>query len=551
MKEVNITFSNGITGTYQYGIRASELVSQFGTLKNPLAAVLVDNELCSLHSRIEINCELKPVTIESSLGSQVYRRSLCFVLAIAARGLFPDKKLVVGQAIGNGFYYSLDDDKAVSKEDIDKLQARMNGIILENQVIRHSVISWRDAQEHFKKTNQGDTLMLLENLSTTKVPVNICRGFMDLAVSPLVGSTGVLKIFDLMQYHEGFLLRFPDTGNADVIAAFDDNPLLYSVYKEYKKWGKVAGVSCVGDLNRINTSKSMKSYMQISEALHNKKLAEIADKIAAQSESVRCVLIAGPSSSGKTTTSKKLAIQLKVLGFEPLNISLDDYFVDRDKTPKDENGDYDFECLEALDIAYLNQQLLDLFAGKEIELPAFDFKIGKRKPSGNKLRMKGNEILIMEGIHGLNDKLTYRIPREQKFKIYVSALTQLNLDDHNRIATTDNRLLRRMVRDFQFRGHSAKNTIKMWPSVNRGAKKHIFAFQNTADAAFNSALDFELGVLRIYAEPLLRSVKPSDPEFAEASRILSFIENFAPIPAQFVSRDSILREFIGESDFKY
>jgi uridine kinase len=295
----------------------------------------------------------------------------------------------------------------------------------------------------------------------------------------------------------------------------------------------------------------MKEYIQVAESLMNKRVAEIADRVAAKADTVKVVLIAGPSSSGKTTTSKKLSIQLKVLGYDPVVIGLDDYFVNRDRTPKDEHGEFDFECLEALDVEYLNEQLLALFRGEEVELPAYDFKSGSRKPSGRRIRLGDRQILVMEGIHGLNDQLTPRIPREQKFKIYVSALTQINLDYHNRISTTDNRLIRRMVRDNQFRGNPALGTLKMWPSVQRGERLHIFPFQNGADAALNSALDYELGALKIYAEPILRTVKPTDPEYSEAKRILNFLSFFAPIPAQFIPQDSIVREFIGESSFKY
>ncbi len=310
-------------------------------------------------------------------------------------------------------------------------------------------------------------------------------------------------------------------------------------------------MSSVGALNKVNASKGIKDYIQVAEALQDKKIAAIADQIAAKAGKVKVALIAGPSSSGKTTTSKKLAIQLKVIGLDPVTISLDDYFVDRDRTPRDEKGEYDFECLEALDVDYLNEQLVTLFSGGEIELPAFDFKTGSRRSSGKKLRLGERGILVLEGIHGLNDELTPRIKREQKYKIYVSALTQINLDDHNRVSTTDNRLLRRMVRDYNFRGHSAQSTLKMWPSVQAGERSHIFPYQNSADAAFNSALDYELGVLKVYAEPLLRTVKPSCVEYSEARRLQAFLDNFAPIPAASVPGDSLLREFIGDSEFKY
>jgi uridine kinase len=309
----------------------------------------------------------------------------------------------------------------------------------------------------------------------------------------------------------------------------------------------------VGQLNQLVSDRTVREYIRIAEAFQANKLAEIAAKIYDRRDSVKVVLIAGPSSSGKTTTAKRLSIQLKVMGIEPIAIGLDDYYVGTERTPKDENGKPDFECLEALDVPYLNEQLLALFRGEEVEIPSFDFKAGKRKEGGGK-KLRLNErrtVLIVEGIHGLNDNLTPQVAPDMKFKLYVSALTQLNLDDHNRIPTSDNRLIRRMVRDYQFRGAAAAKTISMWPSVQRGERKHIFPFQNSADIAFNSALDYELAVLKVYAEPLLRSVKPHMAEYSEAIRLLSFLENFASILPHYVPSQSILREFIGESEFKY
>jgi uridine kinase len=551
MKRISITFPNDKKESKPFGIPAIELVDRFGPQKDPLAAVLVNNELCSVFTRLEINCQLEPVSIASPAGAAVYRRSLCFILAIAAREIFPKRTLVVGHSLGDGYYHTFEDEIPVTLDDIEKLEARMRGIVAEDQAIKHSVISYADALDVFERSRQTETLLLLNQLNASKIPINTCRGFMDLAVAPLVPSSGVLKTFDLMPYAQGFILRFPAIGSPHELKPFTDDPHLYAVYKEYKNWGKTIGVSSVGSLNKINQPKAIKAYIQTAEALQNKKIAEIADKVAAKADKVKVVLIAGPSSSGKTTFAKKLSIQLTVLGITPIAISLDDYFVDRERTPRDEKGEYDYECLQALDVDYLNDQLIQIFAGRKVELPEYDFKLGKRKDSGRYAELKGNEVLILEGIHGLNDELTHRIPREQKFKIYVSALTQLNLDDHNRIPTTDNRVIRRMVRDFQFRGHSAQATLKMWPSVQRGEHSYIFPYQNSSDAVFNSALDYELSILRVYADPLLKQVKPMEREYAEASRLLSFLDYFTPIPAHYVPKDSILREFIGESDFKY
>ena len=332
---------------------------------------------------------------------------------------------------------------------------------------------------------------------------------------------------------------------------FVENPVLFSIYREYKNWGKILRVGSVGRLDELIREGGIQDFVQVAEALQDKKIAEIADRINALRDQVRVVLIAGPSSSGKTTFSKKLMIQLRVVGRNPITISLDDYYKPHDRTPRDEEGKPDFESLDALDVELLNDTLVRLLRAEEVETPIFDFHAGARKPEGRKMRLPDRAILILEGIHGLNDALTPLVPRESKHKIYVSALTQLNLDDHNRIATTDNRLIRRIVRDSQFRGHSALQTLTMWPSVRRGEDRNIFPFQNGADSAFNSALDYELAVLKVYADPLLASVKPDAPEYQEARMLLSFLSNFAPLHPRWVPATSILREFIGESAFKY
>ncbi|MBU0928631.1 MAG: nucleoside kinase [Spirochaetes bacterium] len=550
MHQVTIRYPSGKSVAFPSGIKVSEAIGGFGPLSQPIAAVLVNNELQALDSHILTNCAMEPVLIDSSQGAFAYRRSLCFLAAIAARDLFPDRDLVVGQAIGYGFYHRFEDGPT-TEADLAALEARMRELVARDIPIAMQWWSYEDAMAYFGKNGQEDTLLLLELTNEPRIALNECAGFRDLHVTPLVPSTGVLRTFELRPYDLGFLLRYPRKEKPDEIPEFQDDPLLYKITDEARRRSGVLGVSSVGALNRLSAPKKIKDYVTVAESLMTKNVAEIADMVAARRDSAKVVLIAGPSSSGKTTTSKKLSIQLRVLGFEPMVIGLDDYFVDRTRTPRDESGELDFECLEALDVEYLNEQLVELFAGKEVELPAFDFKTGERKPSGKRLKLGERTILIMEGIHGLNERLTPRIPKEQKFKIYVSALTQINLDEHNRISTTDNRLIRRMVRDNQFRGRTARDTIRMWPSVQRGERLHIFPFQNGADAALNSALDYELGVLKVYAEPLLRSVKPMDPEYCEAKRLLNFLAFFAPIPAQYVPQDSLVREFIGESSFKY
>ena len=534
------------------GASIESMVSQFGSLPSPWAAVKVNNEVLPLSARLEVNARIEPVLIESPEGVIIYRHSLAFLLAVAARELFPERSLYIGHSLGHGYYYTFLEDRKPEKAEIEALRQRMLALVKEDLPISSRYMAYAEAMETFTKNRQDDTALLLEERSDSKVMVNECSSFIDLYIYPLVNRTGLLDAFELMPYEDGFLLRFPATGAGKHIEPFEDSPKIFSVYNEYKKWGRIMGVHSAGRLNRMVADRSIRDYIRIAEAFHEKKIAEIADQVYAKKDAIRTVLIAGPSSSGKTTSAKRLSIALKVLGLEPIAIGLDNYYVGTDRTPLDEEGQPDYECLEALDVPYLNQQLVALLGGEEITLPVFDFKIGRRRAEGGKkIRLNQKTILIIEGIHGLNDALTHKIDRAAKFKVYVSALTQLNLDDHNRVPTSDNRLLRRLVRDYQFRSAGAARTFQMWPSVQRGERKHIFPFQNAADATFNSALDYELPVLKFYAEPLLRSVKPNMKEYSEAARLLSFLSNFAPIPPQHVPGTSILREFIGDSEFKY
>lgn len=553
MKTVQVKLPSGETRTVDYGTRVCEFLDEEELQGHsyPFVAALVNNELVSLSFKIEINAALKPITLETAQGTEVYRRSLCFLLAIASKELFPDRRLIISHSLGKSYYYYFDGMTDVDPEDIEKLENRMREIVEKDIPVQRRVISYAEALTHFEEQKQLDTSLLLQQQNSNKVPVYVCGDFMDLAHGPLVPQTGLLKVFELMDFTQGFLLRYPPRGKPDRMEPFENSPLLVSVYKEYKAWGKILGVNSVGKLNEIIYSKQVQEFIRVAEALHDKKIAEIADRILERKGKVRVVLIAGPSSSGKTTFAKKLSIQLRVVGFNPVAISLDDYFVNRELNPRDENGNYDFEALEALDIELLNNNLLDLFNGKRVEIPNFDFKTGSRRNEGHYLQLTERSLLIIEGIHGLNEKLTHLIEPEMKYKIYVSALTQLNLDDHNRISTTDNRLLRRIVRDYSFRGYSAVETLERWPSVRRGEDKNIFPFQNNADSAFNSALDYELAVLKTYAEPLLKSVKPIHSFYNEAIRLTSFLSNFNPLPANYVPEQSILREFIGGSIFSY
>jgi len=534
------------------GSRIDSLVHHFDVRNNRLAAVKANGEILPLSAKLEVNTVLEPVSLESPEGEAIYRCTLAFLLADAAGKLFPDKSLYIGHSLGNSYYYTFLEGETPDKNEIEELQNRVRDLVKQDLPIDCRYMAYAEAMETFTKNHQDDTALLLNERSEAKVMVNECAGFIDLYISPLLNRTGLLDVFELIPYKDGFLLRFPAIGSGRKLEPFEDSPIIFSVFNEYKKWGRIVGVYSVGRLNHLVSEQKIKEYILIAEEFQAKKLDEIATKIYHCKDTVKAILIAGPSSSGKTTTAKRLSIALRVMGIQPIAISLDDYYVGTENTPKDEKGEPDYECLEALDVPYLNQQLLALLAGEEVTLPVFDFRIGKRREGGGrKIRLDSRTMLVIEGIHGLNDALTPQIKKETKFKLYVSALTQLNLDDHNRIPTSDNRLLRRMVRDHQFRNAKAERTFNMWPSVQRGERKNIFPFQNSADAAFNSALDYELAVLKFYAEPLLRSVKPGMKEYSEAKRLLSFLENFAPIPPQYVPGTSILREFIGESQFKY
>ncbi|MBP5357749.1 MAG: nucleoside kinase [Treponema sp.] len=550
MKKITITFPDGSNVQVENEIRPITLMDHFGKSDRKILAVKVNNEICSLDGIIDINAYVEPVYADTKEGAAIYRRSLCFLLAAAAHSVYPDAHLLVGHSLGYGYYYTLETGSPLEASQIQALKDKMLSLAKENLVIEFDTISYQDACALFERLGLVETRKQLNYRTPARIKVNTLGDFTDLYFGPLVGSTDVLQVFDLLPYREGFLLRFPKHDDPEHLPEFEDQPKLFEIYSRYKKWGKRLGVTSAASLNQLIHDRKVDDFINITETLQVKCIADIADKIH-QKESTRVVLIAGPSSSGKTTTSKKLSMQLQAIGYQPKLISLDSYYRGRENTPRDENGDYDYECLEALDVPQINEDLLALFDGKEIKLPSYDFHEGKRYYKGDTMKLGPNDILVMEGIHGLNDKLTPQVPAELKFKIYLSALTQLNLDDHNRIATSDNRLIRRIVRDAQFRGKSAAGTIAMWDSVQKGEKLHIFPFQNNADAMLNTALDYELSVLKVYAAPLLKCVTPLEKEYAEASRLLTFLENFSTIPATAVPEHSIIREFIGGSAFKY
>jgi uridine kinase len=551
MQYIRVTVPEIPPAEYPYGTRVQDIFEDAGLEdgNDPIVAAMVNHELVSLTFKVEINAVVSPIRLYSPYGNRIYRRSLCFLLAMASMELYPDRQLIIGHSLGDGFYYYYEGFSEIAEADIRRLEEKMREIVAEARPVRRKVIAYEEAVQYLEQKGLEATTLLLRYRNESKIPVYVCGDFLELSYEPLVQNTRLLTIFELRSYAPGLLLRFPLAQSPDRIAPFKDNPVLFSIFREYKAWGKILGVNCAGSLNRLIEERQIRPFIQVAEALHEKKISAIADKIHEQREDLRVVLIAGPSSSGKTTFTRRLSIQLRVLGFNPVIIGLDDYFLPLEKTPRDENGDPDFEDLRALNIELLNRHLLALFRGEEVEIPIFDFEAQRPKDYGQKLQFSNRSILLMEGIHGLNPDLTPDIPEENKFRVYISALTQLNLDDHNRISTTDNRLLRRMVRDHNFRGNSALATLNMWDSVRRGENRNIFPFQNEADAAFNSALDYELSVLKSYAEPLLKTIKPANGVYTEALRLLSFLQNFSPIPDHLVPESSILREFIGGSVF--
>ncbi|MBN1685220.1 MAG: nucleoside kinase [Spirochaetales bacterium] len=551
--EVCITFPTGRQDFFPYGIRVIDLLKEkeFDGAGDAIVGGLINNEVVSLTFRVEVNSVFEPVMIASRDGARIFRRSLCFLLNAAAAAVFPGRRLVIGHSLGDSYFFYFDDEPETSADDVSRLESRMQELVKADLPITRSVLSYNDAMTHLKETGNRSAEQLLEHLSDSKITIHECAGFRDIAHGPLVLHSGLLGHFELAAYPPGFLLRFPPVDLPGVVEPLKEHPVVFSIFQEYKRWGKVLGVSNAGQLNDLISRGKIKDFIQVAEALHDKKMAEIANAVYEKRDSVRLILIAGPSCSGKTTFTKKLLVQLKVLGYNPVSISVDDYFLPRDQTPLDKNGEYDFEALEALDVGLFNDHVCGLLDGDEVEIPDFDFKTGKSNPAGKPLKLESRSIIVVEGIHCLNPKLTFKIKPEKKFSIYVSALTQLNIDDHNRIPTTDVRLLRRLVRDHQFRGYSAVETLTRWPSVRNGEIRNIFPHENNAQIAFNSALDYELAILKGFAEPLLSTVKPFDPVYGEAVRLRQFLSNFIMVPSKYSPYYSILREYIGDSGFTY
>lgn len=514
----------------------------------------VNNKVESLDFRVYYNKDVEFLDITSASGMRTYVRSLCFVLVKAVEELYPEGSISLEHPVSKGYYCNLHLDRGIGLDDVMRIKQKMQEIIHADIPYLRMECHTEEVVRLFRQRGMLDKAKLLETSGQLYSYYYRLGDTVDYYYGSLVPSTGYLHLFDLVKYYDGLLLRIPSRNNPNKLEELVKQEKMLEVFQEYHRWNQILGISTVGDFNIACNSGHATDLINVSEALQEKKIAHIADEITHRNENgerVKLVLISGPSSSGKTTFSKRLSIQLMTNGMRPYPISLDDYFVNREDTPLDENGKHDFESLYALDLPFFEKQLKALLAGEEVELPRFNFTTGKREMSGKKLRVDEHMILILEGIHALNPALTPNIPAANKYKIYVSALTTILLDNHNYIPTTDNRLLRRIIRDYKYRNYSAEETIARWPSVRAGEDKWIFPHQEYADAMFNSALLFELAVLKENVEPVLRKVPNSCPEYSEAHRLLRFLSYFTPVQDKELPPTSLLREFLGGSSFNY
>lgn len=510
----------------------------------------VNNKVEGMHYRVYNSKDVEFLDMTSSSGSRAYTRTLFFVLCKAVQDIYPATDVVIDIPVSNGFYVDIRLGRPVVDEDVNIIRRRMQEIIDARMPIRRFTVPTEEAVALFQEKGDVEKVKLLKTSGSIYTTYYKIGDYVDYYYGTLLTNTSQLYLFGLEKYYDGMLLRIPSLKNPDVLGEMTRQDKMFEIFKEHHRWQSILGIRTVGDFNQAIDANHSTDIINISEALQEKKIAKIAEEIANR-KGVKLVLLAGPSSSGKTTSCKRLSIQLAVNGLKPLQISLDDYFVDREKTPKDASGEYDYESIYALDLDLINEQFNALFRGEEVELPKYDFQSGKSKKSGNKLKMNDNNVLVVEGIHALNPELTAHIPQEQIFRVYASALTTILLDNHNYIPTTDNRLLRRIIRDYKYRGVSAQETIHRWPSVRAGENKWIFPFQENADAMLNTAMLYELAVIKMQAEPLLQQVPENCEEYAEAYRLLKFLKYFKGIPYNNLPPTSLLREFLGGSSFHY
>jgi uridine kinase len=538
-----------ITIEVDRGISCYDLMKEYGyDHKVPIVLVKVDGELKELSTILEDNCDLEFIDITDKQGMMCYIRSLQFVLIKATKDLFPDSRIKIEHSLSKGLFGEIYKDVHLGIDDIYAIKKRMHEISDANMEIKKKNYSKEDAIELFKEAGMEDKVSLFSNVNQSSLVIYKLEEEIGYFYGLMIPFTGLLEYFDLIYYDPGFILRFPTQEEPTKIPRFEKHKKLAKVFYEAEKWGDVLDIAHVGALNDEIEHGDIVTLVRVAEALHEKKIANIADKIK-KNNNIKLILIAGPSSSGKTTFCKRLGIQMRVNGLIPVPISLDDYFIDREQTPKDEFGEYDFESINALDLKLFNEHLQMLLNGEEVKLPTFNFITGKREWLGNKVKLPDEGVIVIEGIHGLNEVLTASIPYNHKFKIYISPLTQINMDDHNRIATTDVRMIRRIVRDYLSRGYDVEYTLKMWTSIRRGEDKNIFPYQEGADVMFNSALIYELAVLKKYALAELYKVQPQSTVYNEARRLIEFLHFFKEVDKDVVPTNSLIREFIGGSCF--
>ncbi len=543
----------GQTREYPAGTPYGVIVQDFEDQSEyPVVLVMVNNRLRELHKRLKKDCTISMVSIADGIGHKTYKRSMNLLLLKAmyhVAGHDNIEKIVLHFTVGEGYYYTVKGNVTINREFLDRVEAYMRELVERQIPIIKRSVTTDSAKELFRQHRMYDKEKLFRFRRVSRVNIYRLEEFEDYFYGFMCWHTGYLKHFRLEPYDEGFVMQMPQQKNPEEVPQFHPSPKIFQVQKESEKWGEMMDVSVVGELNEKITQGNIRDLILISEALQEGRISRIAEQICAQRD-VKFVMIAGPSSSGKTTFSHRLSIQLAAHGLKPHPIAVDNYFVNREDTPLGPDGKPNYECLGALDVEKFNADMTALLRGECVELPTFNFKTGKREYKGDFLQMHPNDVLVIEGIHCLNDKMSYALPKESKFKIYISALTQLNIDEHNRIPTTDGRLIRRMVRDNRTRGTSAKKTIAMWGSVRRGEEENIFPYQEEADAMFNSALIYELAVLKVYAEPLLFQIEKGEPEYQEAKRLLKFLDYFLAVPNDDVPNNSILREFLGGSYFE-
>ncbi len=517
--------------------------------ENTVVGAIYNNTYVNLSRHMNFEGRVELISINSKIGIKIYRRTLIYIFAMALKKLFPDNRATVNYQMENAVYCDLGDIE-VTDEIVAKINEEMRDIVRKNLFIKKVVMNREQAEQFYKETQTARGKLQYDLKSNKKIYMYYCEDYFNYCYGVLARTTGAIKIFDIVKYDKGILLRYPSAGKPDQLPKIIQNKKMKWAYNEYNEIHKILNINTVYKLNDAVKEKRIKDVIMIDEALHEKNIANIADKIA-KDKKIKMILIAGPSSSGKTTFAQRLGIQLRVNKIKPVTISVDNYFVERQDTPRDENGDYNFECIEAIDIELFNNHLTRLLNGERVEMPQFDFLEGTKKYNGKYLQLKDDEVLVIEGIHCLNDRLTSSIPQDQKFKIYISALTVLNMDRYSKVSSTDVRLIRRIVRDYQFRGYSAEHTIDTWPSVTRGEVENIFPFQESADVIFNTSLIYELGVLKGIATPLLKEIPIEHPEHAEAQRLLGLLKYIESIPASEVPTNSLLKEFVGGGDFEY